>query len=140
MKIIFCRLALLALILTYVSSCQNHDEDEHDDDHTHTPDNIAPVIQFTSPRDSIIYKIGDTIPIKATITDNGLHELQVYVYRLGGDTLMHQIINVHELTVFNLDTFWPSGSTPAGNMKVSITAQDHGNNLITQYRFFSLAP
>lgn len=125
-------LALLAatVCLVFISACKK--DKEPDDDHDPN-DKTVPVLTIQSPTDLQMYNNGDTVWIKGTLTDNSLHECYIALKNNADSSILfEQSPTVHDLTSYDINTFWKSSVKDHTNATLTITAQDHNSNVVTK--------
>ena len=106
-----------ALFLFFAGACTKKDE-------------IAPVISILSPIENQVFSAGQTITIRATVTDNeSVHMVHVIVTDETGGHWVHSEEHVDGRTVEIVKTF----ITNAGKKyTISIDAFDHDENTTTK--------
>jgi len=126
-KILFTAL-LLPLFFT---ACTDNNAAEEDTE--------APVIEMLSPAANTNFKTGDTLRIKAAISDNDeLHEGEVKLTNISTNTdLLKYDLHVHELKQYTVDTMYIIKADDNANLKLLITASDHHeHNTIKETELF----
>lgn len=118
-------LVLLAIASFSLHSCEKH---EHDDD---ANDHSVPVLILTSSIAGQTFNSGDTVWINGTLTDNSLHECYISIKNSKDSLLFEYTPAVHDLTSYDINTFWKSSATVNTNATIAVTAQDHNNNKAT---------
>ncbi len=118
MKIKFISLLATALVISFTSCNDGHD------------DETGPLITLTEPTDEQDFAIGDTIFIHGEVTDNeALHELMVTLTKQEtGDTVLNFMPTVHDMESFHIDTFYAPTDTIHIHYILKIEAWDHDNN------------
>lgn len=118
-------LAAASLSLSIFSACDKHDDDHHHD----ATDKDAPVITLSSPTSMQVFYSGDTVWIKGTLTDASLHELLINIRKDSDSSILFTTApTVHDLTSFNINSFWKSSVTGHTNATVEVIAEDHSGN------------
>jgi len=106
-----------SVILFFVASCGKKDE-------------IAPVISIASPMANQVFSAGETVTIKATVTDNeSLHMIHVIAIDNTGGHWVHSEEHVDGKTFDINKTFVANAGK---NYTISIDATDHDENTATQ--------
>jgi hypothetical protein len=108
---------LPVLVLVFVFGCKKHDE-------------IAPEISVTSPQQNQVFSSGQTVTIKATITDNeGLHMIHVIAVDNTGGHWVHSEDHVDGKT-FQVNKSFVTN--PGKTYTITIDATDHNENAATK--------
>lgn len=132
MKKLIFSLLFLASFSVILSSCKKDEEET---------DTNAPLITVSSPSESAMFMNGDTVFIKANVTDASLHELLVKIQNTGTSEVVFTATPVvHDLTEYNLDTYWVSNVSDHSNMLLSIEAIDHNDNSSSKTVHFHVMP
>jgi Bacterial Ig domain len=107
---------LFPLLVCFFSSCGK-------------PDEIAPVITVDSPTQNQSFAVGQTITIKANVTDNeGIHMVHVIVIDNSGGHWVHSEDHPDSKSFAINKTFMPA----AGKIyTIHIDANDHNENTAT---------
>lgn len=101
--------------------------------HKHEADSTVPVITLSAPLNNQVYKNGDNVIITGTVTDNSLHELRINITNTGnGASLYSNVISVHNLTSYAINSSWKSAITAATTAVVKVEAEDHDGNVAEQ--------
>lgn len=118
MKIKFISLLATALVISFTSCNDGHD------------DETGPLITLTEPTDEQDFAIGDTIFIQGDVSDNEeLHEFMMVLYKEeSGDTVINYMPTVHEMPNFHIDTFFVPNDTIHIHFHLNMEAWDHDNN------------
>ena len=90
-------------------------------------DTQAPEVIIVNPIANVIYKSGDTVFIKGTVTDEELHELNIQVTK-ENDTLVLFTANpmVHEKQSYNMNEMWVVPALKDSMAVIlSVEAHDH---------------
>ena len=108
---------LTTFIVLFITACTKKDE-------------VAPVITIQSPVENQVFSAGQTITIKATVTDNeSLHMVHVIAIDNTGGHWVHSEDHVDGKSFEIVKTF----VTNAGkNYTISIDATDHDENTATK--------
>jgi short-subunit dehydrogenase len=108
---------LATFIVLFITDCTKKDE-------------VAPVITIQSPVENQVFSAGQTITIKATVTDNeSLHMVHVIAIDNTGGHWVHSEDHVDGKSFEIVKTF----VTNAGkNYTISIDATDHDENTATK--------
>ena len=118
-------LGLAFLAISVFTSCK-----KEDDDHQHDNDSTPPVVLISSPLASNTYNKGDTVRIFAKVSDASLHELLV---RIENDSNRMEYFRytpvVHDLTYYEVDTYWVNNVSSQVKASVIVTAEDHSSNV-----------
>jgi hypothetical protein len=128
MRILYflCGFILLA------SSCDKNNEPVIDKE--------APVIEILEPEDNFFYAQGDTVFIKALLTDNTLlRKGSIHVHDefqpFGQDTVFVHEFNL-KVNAVMLDTFWIVNDPLDKNYVIYIDAIDQSENLTDKFHHF----
>lgn len=121
MKIKFLSLLATALVISFTSCNQGHDDDTEN-----------PEIMLTAPTNLQQFGLTDTVHILGHISDNhDLHELQVKLTRNeDGDTLLSFTPSVHALTEYHLDTFYIANESSHKHYTLHITAWEDRKSVV----------
>jgi len=93
-------------------------------------DEIAPLISVTSPTDNQIFAAGQTVNIKATVTDNeGIHMIHVIAIDNSGGHWVHSEEHVDGKT-FEINKSFVTN--PGKTYTITIDAIDHDENTTTK--------
>lgn len=104
-----------------------------EDDHDHDKDMNNPLITLLKPTENQIYLRLDTVWIKGVITDEELHECYISISDSADNSVLFQTSPmVHDMTTYNVDTFWVSDVLKPTRAIVSIKAEDHSSNSAVQ--------
>jgi hypothetical protein len=121
-------LAIAGLSLTFFTACDKDDDHDHND----TSDKTAPAVTLTSPTSMQIFYSGDTVWIKGTVTDQSLHEMVVSIKKKSDDAVLFTTTpTVHDLTTYNLNTFWKCAVSGHTDAYLEIVVEDHSSNKTT---------
>lgn len=105
------------VILFFVAACTKKDE-------------IAPVITIASPVANQVFSPGQTVTIKATVTDNeSLHMIHVIAVDNTGGHWVHSEEHV-DGKIFEINKTFVANA--GKNYTISIDATDHDENTVTQ--------
>lgn len=116
---------------------------EKDHDHNHdVVDTEKPVINLSTPRVKDTFKNGDTIRIAGTVTDNeSLHVLTVEIKNNATNAVLFtESPTVHDLLTYTLATRWKANVSMHTDATLTITAQDHDNNVSTKTTSIHIHP
>ena len=106
-----------ALFLLFIFGCKKADE-------------IAPEIVVTSPQQNQVFASGQTVTIKATVSDNeGLHMVHVIAVDNTGGHWVHSEDHVDGKSFEVNKTFI---ANPAKTYTITIEAADHDDNTVTK--------
>jgi hypothetical protein len=121
MKSKFFLLAILSLFA--VASCHDHG-DENDKD--------APVLTIEKPAENAV--VTGEVRIQGKVTDQSLHKLVIIVTKdSDGSQLFKATPTVHDETAYNYnESFTPSGLTVETAVTLTITVEDHSDNVTTK--------
>lgn len=120
-------LVALATAGMFLQSCEKHKHDDDEDKNDHS----IPVLNITSPTAMQMFNNGDTVWIKGTLTDNSLHECYISIKNDKDSLLFESSPTVHDLSSYDINTFWKSAVSDHTNAVLKITAEDHNNNVVT---------
>jgi len=105
------------LLLVFAFACKKKDE-------------IAPNISITSPNENQVFSAGQTVVIKATVTDNeGIHMIHVIAVDNTGGHWVHSEEHVDGKTFEINKTFV---TNPGKTYTITIDAIDHDENITTK--------
>jgi len=100
-----------------------------------------PVVNVLSPDDNSFYHVGDTVFLKATMSDNeDLHEIRIEIKR-GNLLVLGYYPYVHARESFTADTIFkcPSVADTTGYV-IEFEAEDHDYNKTLKTRNITVAP
>lgn len=129
MKNLFFGLLALALAATF-NACHNHDED----------DTNAPVLTLESPVEGSSYS--GEVHVHGKVTDESLHEMSIKVTNdATGVAYLDAAPEVHDETDYAFDEhFTPTGLTSETAVTLTITVEDHNENVTTKTVKFKVKP
>ena len=108
---------LTPLILFVITACSKKDE-------------VAPTISITSPLENQVFTAGQTITIRATVTDNeSLHMVHVIAVDNTGGHWVHSEDHIDGKSFDVVKTFVANAGK---NYTISIDATDHDDNIATK--------
>ena len=116
----------IAFISLFTVSCAN--------DNAAKEDTEAPVIEWLSPVSNTTYNSGDTIKIKALISDNDeLHEGELKLLnKNSGVELLKKELHIHELKQYTVDEIYVVKNDDDAELKLQISASDHHEHTTTK--------
>ncbi len=118
--------AILAATLS-LNSCKKEEDDHGHDD---SSDKDKPVIAMTSPTAMQVFYSGDTVRIKGVVTDESLHEMMIKIIKdSDGSVLFTETPTVHDLKIYNINTYWKSQVSDHTNARLIVLAEDHNANV-----------
>jgi len=132
MKQIQNLLLLITLFSISAVACHKH---EHDDD-----DATDPVLVITAP--TVNASISGVVTIAGTVTDMGLHEMSVTITKDSDNTVLFTATpNVYDLTSYIIAEVWtPVGIAAETAVTLTVVAEDHSGNMVTQTVKFTVKP
>lgn len=102
--------------------------------HHHSSEDVnAPEINILSPVEASQFNNGDTLFIKANISDDtDLHEALIQIKRSSDQFIIFSHVpEVHGYVTYDIDTFWIVQTSITQNARVEIISSDHFNNIDT---------
>jgi len=132
MKQIQNLLLLITLFSITAVACHKH---EHDDD-----DATDPVLVITAP--TVNASISGAVAIAGTLTDESLHEMSITVTKDSDNSMLFTAMpTVHDLTSYIIAETWtPVGIAAETAVTLTIVAEDHSSNMVTQTVKFTVKP
>ena len=123
---------LLLILATPFIGCHKADND--------SDDTTTPVLTITSPASSAA--ITGAVAIAGVVTDNSLHEMAMKIIKdADGTTLWEKSPTVHDLTSYTISETWaPGGLTGLTPVTLTVKAEDHNSNSVTQTVHFVVNP
>ncbi len=103
--------------------------------HVENPaDVVPPVIEITTPSDNQVFANGSTISISGKLTDDlGLYRGTVRIVNdANGTELKNQAYEIHGLISYNYSTTYTASVTAISNYTITVSFEDHGNNVSTK--------
>ena len=97
-------------------------------------DIVAPVIEITTPSENQVFANGSTITITGKLTDDlGLYRGTVRIVNDANASLVkEQIFEIHGLLTYNYSTSYIATVSTISNYTVTVSFEDHGNNMSTK--------
>ena len=125
----FILLLLATISLSAFTACTKKDEDTN-----------KPLITISSPAADV--SVAGTVSITGTVTDESLHELTITVTKDSDNTeLFKATPEVHDLTSYNIAETWaPSGIVAETPVTLTVTAEDHHENVASVVVKFKVKP
>ena len=103
-----------------------------DGSHIDNPaDVVAPVIEITTPSENQVFANGSTITITGKLTDDlGLYRGTIRIVNDANASLVkEQIFEIHGLLTYNYSTSYIATVSTISNYTVTVSFEDHGNNV-----------
>lgn len=119
-------LLLFALFISVVSfnACKDDDDD-------HAADTTAPVLTIEDPTEGA--SISGEVHIHGDVTDESLHEMEIKVTQdSDGAELFKANPTVHDLTEYQFDEHFTPGVLAETPVTLTITVEDHSDNVTTK--------
>lgn len=109
--------------LALFSACEKHKEDAN-----------APNISILNPTEGQVFKNGDTVRIKGTVSDEELHEMELSVIKSNDTTVYFKASPyVHEKASYDLNEYFVVDKiADSTNAVLTVTAHDHHEHSTTK--------
>ena len=105
------------------------------DSHLNNPsDTISPVVEITTPLPDQVFATGSVINVTGKVTDgDGLYRGSIRVTdNVSGAVLKEQLYEIHGILQYNFNVSHTSSVTAVSDYTVTVSFEDHGQNVTTK--------
>ena len=105
-------------------------------------DTNPPVVSINKPVDGNMFKSGDSVQITGDVSDEELHEMDIYVKNASTDSeYFHQTPYIHELQNYHYNEYWVVPVLKDTiEVELKVEAQDHHDHSTEKKLKFKVRP